>query len=436
MARQRNRDLETILRGIEQAGNIDSFVNNELRERGFLVERRETDGMSARELARYKKELKAEAAERRELRKEAWSAYKTKNVVHLGEGIYWNDADDYDKWDLENAESRAAENELPALDSPQQLADALAVPLPMLRWLTYHRDVAEFVHYERFSIPKRDGSERPIWAPRPKLKQCQRWVLRNVLERLPMHGAAHGFMPARSIRSNSQPHGDSQMIVKMDLKEFFPTITQPRVKGVFRKAGYREQIATLVSLLCTESPRKVVEEDGKTLFVSLGPRCLPQGAPTSPALTNVICLNLDRRLSGLAASLGWRYTRYADDMTFSLPSGKKKAKDTSPSTIIGAVNEITRTEGFQVHCKKTRVLRTGTRQTVTGLVVNAQEGPRVSRKVCRMLRAAIHNLSQGKELHDGETLATLHGYISFIASCDPAKAEKFRSQLQEATNSS
>src|SRR5262245_17215383 len=314
-------DLITLWRNIVQAGGIPAWVEAQLSARSLLVTRRDTAELSDRERESYKKELKAEAEERRKLRREAWNAYRANHVVHLGDGVFWKDAAGPDKWDLANAEERAAENELPPLDSPQQLADALGLTLSRLRWLAYHRDAATHVHYTRFVIPKRGGGERAIWAPMPQLKAAQHWILRNVAEKLPVHGAVHGFLPGRSTLSNAAAHTDPRIVLKMDVKDFFPTVTLVRVKGIFRKAGYREQVATLLALLCTESPREVVELDGKTYYVSLGPRCLPQGAPTSPALTNTLCLRLDRRLSGLAARLGWRYTRYADDLTFSLPAG-------------------------------------------------------------------------------------------------------------------
>ncbi|WP_442509910.1 reverse transcriptase family protein [Novipirellula sp. SH528] len=423
----RTTDLVTIFRGIEQAGSINAYVDSQLRERGFMVERRATDNMSARELARYKKELKTEAAEKRTLYRDAWRAYKTENIVFLGEGVFWNDALDYDKWDLEQAEARAAENELPPLDKPKQLAEALELSIAELRWLVYHREVATKLHYCRFTIPKRDGSERAIWAPMPKLKQAQHWVLRNVVERLLVHGAAHGFLPGRSIMTNASQHTDSRMIIKLDIKDFFPTVTFPRVKGIFRHAGYREQIATLLALLCTESPRQMVVEDGRTFYVSLGPRCLPQGAPTSPGLSNVICLKMDRRIAGLAKRYGWRYTRYADDITLSMPASTKG--DLNPATMIGLIKRIVADEGFRVHPEKTRIIRKGGRQSVTGLVVNGDAPPRVPRKTRRMLRAAMHNHANGKPLHEGETVSTLQGYIAYIGQSDPAQAKKLTEQL-------
>ncbi|MEL6110790.1 MAG: reverse transcriptase family protein [Planctomycetota bacterium] len=429
MAKQ--TDLETICRGIEQAGSMDAYIDGQLRERGFLVERRETDNMSRRELARYKKELKDEAEEKRKLKAAAWQAYRHSHIVFLGDGVFWNDESAEDKWDLDDAESRAAENELPPLDRPKQLAEALGITLPQLRGLAFHRDVADSVNYTRFSIPKRDGTERPIWAPLPRLKEAQRWILHQIVERLLIHGAAHGFVPARSILSNARVHADAKIVLKMDLKEFFPTITFPRVKGVFRRAGYRERIATLLALICTESPREVVEDGGKTKYVSLGPRCLPQGAPTSPALTNVVCFKLDRRLTGLAKSFGYRYSRYADDMTFSLP--RRKKSDPNLGSLIGLVKRVVADEGFTVHPDKTHVARRGGRQAVTGLIVNGNDPPRVPRALRRRIRAAVHNLQNGKPPHEDESRSTIEGYIAYIAMTDPELAGKLTAQL-EATS--
>src|SRR4051812_32795152 len=356
--------LLDLWRNIGQAGGVNAYVQAQLRERGFVLERKKTDGMSKTELSAYKKSLKEEAAERRRLAREAWLAYRATHVVHLGEGegIHWNDESDFDKWDAPNAEERAAENELPPLDKPEKLAEAMGLTVPELRWLAFHRDVTEKLHYQRFTIPKRDGSPRAIWAPMPKLKAAQRWILGNVVERLPVHGKCHGFLAGRSIATNAAAHVGAQTILKVDLKDFFPTITLRRAKGVFRKAGYRDQIATLLALLCTEAPREIVERDGKTFYVALGPRCLPQGAPTSPGLTNTICLRLDRRLEGLAARLGWRYTRYADDLTFSLPAGQEGKPQLGK--LLGSIGRIAVDEGFRVHPDKTNVARSGGRQKV------------------------------------------------------------------------
>src|SRR6516164_5050763 len=137
---------------ITQAGGIPAYIEAQLRERGLFVERKETEGMPDKDKDAYKKSLRAEAAERRKLQKETWRAYRSTHIVHVGEGIFWNDAPRQDRWDLPNAEERAAENELPPLDTPQQLAEALGLTVAQDRWRAYHRDAATHLHYRRFVI--------------------------------------------------------------------------------------------------------------------------------------------------------------------------------------------------------------------------------------------------------------------------------------------
>ncbi len=422
-------DPLVLWRNIVQAGGIEAFVNAQLTERGFVVKRRETDGMSDREKTAYKASLKAEAEERRKLSREAWKAHRAAHIVHLGENIYWNDETGEDKWDVANAEARVRENELPPLDTPKQLAEALGLTVPELRWLAYHRDVATSIHYTRFTIPKRDGRERAIWAPMPKLKAAQRWILASIVEKLTVHGNAHGFLAGRSTLTNAAAHPSPRLVLKVDIKDFFPTITLPRVKGLFRKAGYREQVATLLALICTESPREIVQVEGKPHYVALGPRCLPQGAPTSPAITNALSLRLDRRLSGLARKQGWRYTRYADDLTFSLPSNHQGPISLRP--MLGGIRAIVESEGFELNPDKTTVARRGGRQAITGLVVNhsGSLGPRVPREFRRKLRAAIHNRKAGKPGVEGESLSHLVGMAAYIYMSDRAEGEKYLADL-------
>ncbi len=425
---KRASDPATLWREIENAGGIDAYVEEQLTRHGYVVEPRDTTKMSKRELSEYKQRLKTAAAEKKRLKKAAWQAHKQHHIVHLGEGIYWNDADTRDKFDLPNNVERAAENELPAIDTPAQLAESLGLSVADLRWLSFHRDAATHVHYHRFEISKRDGSSRPIWAPLPKLKQTQRWILSRIVEKLPVHSAAHGFVPLRSTATNARMHADSQVVIKLDLLNFFPTVTFPRVKGVFRKAGYNEQIAILLAALCTESPREVVQHQGDTYYIALGPRCLPQGAPTSPAITNTLCLSMDRRISELARKNGWRYTRYADDLTLSLSKHFKQPSRTG--NIVGMVKRIVSEEGFQINAAKTRFAHMTRRQTVTGLVVNDAHAPRVTRRLKRQIRAAVHNLNCGRELAVGDTPQKLAGYAAYIHMTDPILGRKLLAALK------
>src|SRR6185436_13738435 len=185
-----------------------------------------------------------------------------------------------------------------------ELAAAIGVSLGELRFLAFAREVSTTTHYRRFTIPKRTGGERVISAPMRRLKRVQRWVLDRVLEPLALPEPAHGFRTGRSILSNASPHVGAAVVVNVDLRDFFPTVTYRRVKGLFGKLGYSEEVATVLGLLCTEPEIAETTLDGITYYVARGERRLPQGAPTSPAITNALCRRLDRRIAGWAARHG------------------------------------------------------------------------------------------------------------------------------------
>ncbi|MGP4120545.1 reverse transcriptase family protein [Psychrobacter aquimaris] len=452
------RQWRQLWQDIELAGGRYQYVQQQLVSQGFMVDRQPVDNMSPKERERYKKALKKEAAEERILKKSAWQAYKAHHMVYLGRHIYWSDDTSTDKWDVKDAANRLIENKLPLLSKHNELAEAVNLTIPQLKGLCYQREVATNLSYSHFTIAKRNSTARQIWSPIPRLKFVQRWVLHNILNNLTTHGAAHGFVRGKSIVTNAAVHSNSELLIKLDVKDFFPSVSWRRVKGVFRHAGYPEQIATLLALLCTESPRQVVQQDGVTYYVALGDRALPQGAPTSPALTNIVCLNLDRRLTGLAEKLGLRYSRYADDLTFSVPAiddaqPKSSTKATASTVkkqadmqhnkligqLIGSVHKILREEGFALNNDKTRVIRKGSQQQVTGMVVNGQGVPRVSRQIKKMLRAAVHNLEAGGQLRADETFNTLSGYAAWIASAEPELGHIYldrieRLQVQQETS--
>ena len=414
-------------------GGPERYIRSELQRMGVPVRSRIkiTRIKDDKQREAYIRDRNREEEARAPLRRKVWDAYKATHLVHLGVDIHWNDVVGVDFFDPYERRQRLEDNALPELETVDQLIERLreAVPdldIPALRWFCYHRDVAHTLHYRPFVIPKRSGGVRHIWAPMPKLKAIQKWVLHNVAERLPKHGAGHGFIVGRSILTNAQAHTGSQVVVGMDLKDFFPTLTLPRVKGIFRSAGYLEGISTLLALLCTEAPRFPSHLDGKTVYVATGTRCLPQGSPASPALTNAACLRLDRRLAGYATKFGWRYTRYADDLTFSYPT----SGDGTPRVdrLIKVAQDIIKAEGFTVHPDKTHVMGPGDRQEVTGLIVNGDGPPRVPREFRRMLRAAVNNLQQGKPFHEDEDVQTLTGYASFLFSTD---ADAGRQRFEE-----
>ena len=367
------------------------------------------------ERAKRKAEKKAAAAEKRRLHAEAVAERKRTDIVFLGRGVSRGLAD------RTSAEDQLRQLGLPVLTNPASLAIALDCPIPTLRWLAYHNEAAERIHYVQFTVRKKSGGVRVLASPHQKLRQAQNWVLENIVAKVPLHGAAHGFVPGRSTVSNATPHVGQDVVVNADLKDFFPSITFPRVAGFFRGLGYSGAVATILGLLVTESPRQQVRYAGKTLWVATGPRALPQGACTSPALSNAIAWRLDRRLAGIANKLDWTYTRYADDLTFSA-SGESSQP---VGYLLARLRHIVQDEGFSLNKKKTRVQRRNTQQSVTGVVVNQRPG--VSRKTVRQLRAILHNAQRTglaaqnrEERSDFE--AWLQGMIAYVRMVNPSQA--------------
>lgn len=418
---------------IAEAGGIDAWVVAELRARGLWDEDTDTSALSDKERKKYKARREEERRVRKVLRRHAWAQFRQSHLVHVGAGIFYHDTVDVDRRDLPDPEARRQDNALPKLADAGAVAEAVGLTVSRLRWLVFHREVDTATHYHRWHVPKRDGGLRLISAPKRQLKAAQRWIARNVTEHLPVHAAAHGFVPGRSTVTNASVHAGAAVVVKLDLKDFYPTITQPRVKGLLRKAGYGEQVATVLSMLCTEAPREVLELRGRTVHVAIGPRSLPQGAPTSPSITNALCLRLDRRMHGLAVKLGFRYSRYADDLTL---SWHDPGHDAPLGKLLHRVRGIVASEGFTVHPAKTRIMRAGRRQKVTGLVVNAPAAgttgvppARVPRKLRRLLRAALHNRAHGKA--GPESLDHLQGFAAYVHMTDAAHGRPLLAKVAE-----
>ncbi len=356
-----------------------------------------------------------------ERRRAAWAATRAATVTYLGEGVSGGLADT--AVDV----ARLSRFGLPVLRDGGDVAALLGVPIETLRWLTFHRRGATLVHYHRYDVAKRTGGVRCISAPKPKLAAAQQAVLSAVLARVPADDAAHGFVPGRSIVTNAAPHAGRAVVVNLDLRDFFPSVTFRRVKGLFHEFGYGEHVATVLALLCTEPPRVPATVDGKRYHVALGERVLPQGACTSPAVTNLLCRSFDRRLGGLARRYGFAYTRYADDLTF---SSAEAGADVG--RLLRFVRRVIADEGFTEHPTKTRVMRASARQEVTGVTVNAR--PKLSRSDLRRLRAVLHNAAVGGldgQNRDGRAdfAAHVRGRVEYACMVDPSRAERWRAAL-------
>ncbi len=324
---------------------------------------------------------------------------------------------------------RLAAEGLPSLSTPGELAAALGLTIPRLRWLAFHSEAATVSHYIRFTIPKRSGGTRTLATPHRTMARMQRWILTEIVSKLRVESHAHGFVTGRSILTNAREHANRAIVVNLDLKDFFPSIGFPRVRSVFKSAGYSPAVATILALLCTECPRRAIEYDGVRYFAATGQRGLPQGACTSPGLSNLVARRLDRRLGGLAGKLGISYSRYADDLTFS-GNGELEGR---VGYLMARVRHIADDEGFAVNEAKSRVLRRNTAQMVTGLVVNSRPG--VARAEVRRLRAILHRArTEGLERQNREGrrdfVAWLRGKIAFVAMARPEVGAKLLGDLQ------
>jgi retron-type reverse transcriptase len=380
---------------------------------------------SEAERKRIKEQKKKESAERKRQHAEAVAQRKATDIIFLGRGVSRGLADR-----RANVEKLHAAG-LPMLASPADVARALGISISRLRWLAFHSDAAERIHYIRFTVPKKSGGIREISAPHRDLARAQRWIFQTILQSLPTHPAAHGFVRGRSIKTNALPHVGQHILINADLKDFFPTITFHRVRGAFAQMGYSPAVATILALLCTESPRRTVEYAGRTFHVATGPRALPQGACTSPALSNLIARRLDSRLAGIAAKLGWRYTRYADDLTISADGAIEREKQTG--YLLARIRHIARDEGFSVNETKTRVLKRSTAMAVTGLIVNQRPG--VRRRDVRRLRAILHNakkhsLAAQNRSRDPQFESRLRGQIAFVEMVNPEQAGPLKAALK------
>lgn len=242
------------------------------------------------------------------------------------------------------------------------------------------------IAYHTFNVPKRTGGMRTIQAPSPALKAMHRRILHKLLRRLKAHPCATGFERGHSIVTNAQPHVGQELVIKLDLRDFFTATTANRVEKYFYKIGWNAAAAAVLARLCTYRGS------------------LPQGAPTSPRLSNLLNYRLDARLFALAQARGLAYSRYADDMTFSGPARAPALKNNptlepKPSDvyrvndIVHLVKDIVAEEGYALHTeKKLRIARRHQRQVVTGLIVN--QSVQLPRKTRRWLRAVEHRLAK------------------------------------------
>ena len=332
---------------------------------------------------------------------------------------------------------------LPEIEHLDQLAQVLQIDRNQLVWLAARPAFSENTdaHYTLKAIPKKAGGRRLLMVPLPLLKRAQQRLLAELVRKLPVHEAAHGFRVQRNTLTGASIHVGKDVVIGLDIADFFPSFTFRRVSGYFRSRGYGRGISVALANLTTNRLLDTITKDGKRwkypkrnafpeLFEHPPHPILPQGAPTSPGIANAICWRMDKRLAALALKFGGYYTRYADDLTFSGFGDMARGAE----RLIKLVRKIVETEGLALNEKKTRVMRQGRQQRVTGVVVNDQTN--VSRRDFDRLKAILHNcIKHGPHGQNRENVPDfeqhLRGRIAHVSHIGPERGRKLMRMFEQ-----
>jgi RNA-directed DNA polymerase len=329
---------------------------------------------------------------------------------------------------------------VPAFATTSALAEWLGLTPAELDWFADRHGfearlpAGPLRHYTYHWLAGRSGKLRLLEKPKQRLKAIQRRLLHEVLDRIPPHDAAHGYRPGRSLLTFVTPHCSRRLVLRFDLRDFFPSVPRGRVHALFRTAGYPPDVARVLAALCTNvvprevwnaSPLAAVDPNDWARRQHYRSPHLPQGAPTSPALANLCAYRLDCRLAALARSAGAGYTRYADDLAFSGDATLER----SARRFQVHVCRIALEEGFEVNTRKSRFMRPAVRQQLAGVVLNAR--PNVRRGDYDRLKAILCNCvrhgpaSQNRDGH-ADFRAHLAGRIAHVALLNPRRGERLR----------
>lgn len=328
---------------------------------------------------------------------------------------------------------------LPDLPSPGDLARWLGLSVAELDWLAdigswRQRDQSALCHYRYRWIAKRSGGVRLLEIPKSRLLKIQRKILHEILDQVALHPAAHGCVRGRSIISNAAGHANRQALIRIDLGSFFTSIRHGRVQALFKTLGFPSATARYLAALTTnatpasvlrDAPLEDTRRASRLELNHLDSRHLPQGAPTSAALANLVAWRLDLRLEQAAQASELRYTRYVDDLFFSSSSlGPGRCR-----RFVDMVYSIVLEEGFVPNFRKTRVMPRAVCQHVTGLVVNSH--PNLDRAEFDRLKATLTNCARhGPASQNRAGVAQfrshLLGRVAFCEQVNAARGKKLR----------
>lgn len=336
---------------------------------------------------------------------------------------------------------------LPELAGPEELSSWLGVTDGQLRWLADTRSYERSAHDEalrhyRYGWRERAATGRRVRVierPKAHLKAIQRHVLHGLLERIPAHPAAHGFVRGRSALTHAAQHVGRRVVIGFDLEDHFASIHGGHVRAIFRTAGYPPEVAGLLAGLTTNAipgpaweqvprPARLTELAAHhRLGRLLAFPHLPQGAPSSPTLANLAAHRLDRRLTGLAARYDATYSRYADDLTFS--GGERLLRDAGGFR--QTVAEVVESERLRLNHAKSHLTTDAGRQVVCGIVVNLR--PNVPRADYDRLKGLVHAcVRDGPAKHLApapDPRAHLEGRVAWVAALHPERGARLRERL-------
>lgn len=336
------------------------------------------------------------------------------------------------------------DRDYPVFFSIQHLAMAIGIQSDFLTALIgenensrylYENEGVKLKKYNHFFIKKKRGSYREIMAPHKDLKYIQKWLLFNILSKVPLAESCKGFRSGISIHDNASIHSNAKIILKVDLLKFYDTITEKRIYGVFEKIGYAKNLAYSLAKLCTAEHHDKYWSDFNqnekkilSYYLEFKPPILPQGAPSSPTLANIVATKMDKRFEGLGEKLKFSYSRYADDLTFSI-----NHIGTLPP--LNLIRKIIEEENFYINEDKITYMHRGSKQYVTGLTVT--NGVHTSKKYrkkiarhiyfCRKYGVENHLLKNIEQFPTYNSLKFhdwLYGHICFIHSIDKVASQK------------
>ena len=306
-------------------------------------------------------------------------------------------------WDAEKTAKAGEllEQNLPPLVDAKTLSAIFGISDSLPRAIRH--DATKY--YRSWDIPRKSGSRpRRIHSPRVVLKVIQRWIYDHILREQGVHEAATAFVSGRGIFQNAEPHLEAPAFMVMDIRDFFPSINLEQITIVFEQCGYERMVAADLARLC-------MLDDG-----------LPQGAPTSPAISNLVMRDVDGELTSLAGRWDAKYTRYADDMAFSSATYTFSEDDSEQVTSILA------TAKFEVNAAKTRRIGRGFRHEIAGLVTNEKaQPPRWKR---RRWRTLFHFADKYPEAH-ADQVDELLGLAGFVKQYDPRHGAQYLEVAQK-----